>query len=130
MEAVRQKYRFGALGALAALVVTAFALAPGAQAQKASYVNCGNKRFNIQIEDGQGGTRPYPVNAKAVQVKNLSCGDGVKFIRDSYDAENAGKYGYPDNFKCKAGNFTVPDGYLPQICTRGNKGIKWGAQGG
>lgn len=130
MQAGRRWYKLGVVGGLAALIVLAVALVPGAQAQKGGYVNCGNKRITIQIEDGEGGTRPYKVSAKALQVKNLTCADGVKFIQDSYDSENAGKYGYPDNYKCKAGNFTVPDGYLPQICTRGNKAIKWGAQGG
>lgn len=108
----------------------AVALVPGASAQKGSYANCGNKRITIQIEDGEGGTRPYPVNAKVVQVKDVSCADGVKFIREVMEGSNPGKYGYPQNYKCKAGSFDVPTGYYPQICTRGSKGIKWGQQGG
>jgi hypothetical protein len=129
MEAGKRWYRLGVIAALVALVVLAMALVPGAQA-RAGYTNCGNKKITIQIEDGEGGTRPYMVGAKAVQVKNLSCADGVDFIREVMEGSNPGKYGYPQNYKCKAGNFDVPTGYYPQICTRGNKGIKWGQQGG
>lgn len=103
---------------------------PGARAQKASYVKCGNKKVTIQIEDGEGGTRPYKVDTKAIQVKNLSCADGVQLIREVMTGSNPGKSGFPQNHKCKAGGFDVPEGFYPQVCTRGNKGVKWGQQGG
>jgi hypothetical protein len=129
MQAGRRWYKLGVVGGLAALIVLAVALVPGAQA-RASYVNCGNKKITIQVEDGEGGTRPYKVDTKVIQVKNLTCADGVNFIREVMEGSNPGKYGYPQNFKCKAGSFTVPTGFYPQICTRGSKGIKWGQQGG
>lgn len=130
MEAEGRRYKLGALGTLVALVALAIALVPGAQAQKASYVNCGNKKITIQIEDGEGGTRPYKVNAKVVQVKNATCADAVKFIGHFYTGDAPGKYGYPENYKCKDVDFAVPEGYAPQLCTRGSKGIKFGAQEG
>lgn len=130
MEARKRRFDLGVVGVLAALIALAIALVPGAQAQKASYVNCGNKKITIQIEDGEGGTRPYKVDTKMIQVKNLTCADATKFIREVMEGSNPGKYGYPQNFKCKAGNFDVPEGFYPQICTRGNKGVKWGQQGG
>ncbi|HET7445616.1 MAG TPA: hypothetical protein VFJ57_13265 [Solirubrobacterales bacterium] len=130
MEASKRWFDLGIAGALVALIALAIVLVPGAQAQKASYVNCGNKKITIQIEDGEGGTRPYKVNAKAVQVKSVTCADAVKFIGHFYSGDAPGKYGYPENYKCKEVDFAVPEGYMPQLCTRGSKGIKFGAQGG
>ena len=41
-----------------------------------------------------------------------------------------GKYGYPQNYKCENAEFKVPAGYIPTICSKPGKTIKYGAQGG
>jgi hypothetical protein len=122
MEAARRSYKFGLLGGAIALLVLAFAVVSGAQAS-GSYKECGNKKITIQIEDGEGGTRPYKVWVKSVSAKGVSCQAAFEFIRGAY-------VGDVGTFKCKAANFPVPTGYYSQICTKGTLGIKFGQQGG
>ncbi|MGV1049328.1 MAG: hypothetical protein ACOYD4_12500 [Solirubrobacterales bacterium] len=122
MKAARQWYKLGLLGGAVALLVLAFAVVSGAQAS-GTYKECGSKKITIQIEDGEGGTRPYKVWAKAVSAKGLSCQAAFEFIRQAYVGE-------PGKFKCKAGSFDAPTGYYPQICTKGTQGVKYAQQGG
>lgn len=129
MRPARRWYGIGALASTAALIALVVALVPGAQAS-AAYKSCGNKKITIQIENGEGGKTPFKVTAKAVEAKNLTCADAFTFIREAYSGENTGKSGYPQNYKCKNGEFKVPVGYIPTICTKGSKAIKYGGQGG
>jgi hypothetical protein len=122
MEAARQWYKLGVLGSVIALVVLAFAVVSGAQAS-GSYKECGSKKITIQIEDGEGGTRPYKVWAKSVSAKGLSCQAAFELIRGAYVGDTG-------KFNCKGGSFTVPTGYYPQICTKGTQAVKYGQQGG
>jgi hypothetical protein len=121
MEA-RRWYRIGVLGGVAALLVLAFTVASGAQAS-GTYKNCGDKKITIQIEDGEGGTRPYKVWVKSVSAKGLSCSAAFDVVRGAY-------VGDPGKFNCKGASFPVPTGYYPQICTKGTQGVKFGQQGG
>lgn len=129
MEAARRWYKFGVLGGAVALLALAFALVPGAQA-RGDFKSCGNKKITIMIEDGEGGKTPYKVNVKSVSTKNVTCADAFEFVRFSYNGEKIGKSGYPLNYNCKSAEFKVPLGYVPTICSKGGKTIKYGAQGG
>jgi hypothetical protein len=122
MEAARRWYKLGLLGGAVALLVLTFAVVSGAQAS-GTYKSCGNKKITIQIEDGEGGTRPYKVWVKSVSAKGLSCQAAFEFIRGAYVGDTG-------KFTCKAGDFTVPTGYYPQICSKGTQGVKYGQQGG
>jgi hypothetical protein len=122
MEAARRWYKIGVLGGAMALLVLAFAVVSGAQAS-GSYRSCGDKKITIQIEDGEGGTRPYKVWAKSVSAKGLSCQAAFEVIRKAYGGDSG-------KFNCKGASFDVPTGYYAQICTKGTQGVKYGQQGG
>lgn len=130
MEAGRRWYRLGVVGSLAALVVLAVALVPGASAQKGGFKSCGNKKLTIQIDDGEGHKTPYKIEVKTVSAKGVSCAKAFEFIRLQYNGEKVGKHGYPLDYNCKGGEFTVPTGWYPEICSKPGKTIKYGAQGG
>jgi hypothetical protein len=125
----RKRYGIGILASAVALIALVAALTPGAQAS-GSFTTCANKPIKFQIEDGSGGTRPYTTVVKAISVKGTTCASAYEFLRDSYNQENIGPSGYPQNYKCKSGDFETPLGYIPTICSKGGKTIKYGAQGG
>jgi hypothetical protein len=124
-----KRYAIGILASAVALIALVAALTPGAQAS-GSFSSCANKPVKFQIEDGTGGTRPYTTVVKAISVKGLSCAQAYEFLRLSYNQEKIGSTGYPQNYKCKSAEFKTPLGYIPTICTKGGKAIKYGAQGG
>jgi hypothetical protein len=126
----RKRYGIGGMLASAvALIALVAALTPGAQAA-GTFTACANKPIKFQIEDGTGGTQPYTTVVKAISVKGTTCANAYEFLRQSYNQEKISSTGYPQNFKCKNGEFTTPLGYLPTICSKGGKTIKYGAQGG
>jgi hypothetical protein len=125
----RRRYGIGILASAVALISLVAALTPGAQAS-GSFTSCANKPIKFQIEDGTGGTRPYTTVVKAISVKGTTCAGAYEFLRNSYNQENIGTSGYPQNYKCKSAEFKVPLGYIPTICSKGSKAIKYGAQGG
>ena len=125
----RKRYGIGILASAVALIALVAALTPGAQAS-GSFTSCANKPIKFQIEDGTGGTQPYTVVVKAISVKGTICASAYEFLRDSYNQEDIGSTGYPQNFNCKSAEFKVPLGYIPTICSKGGKTIKYAAQGG
>jgi len=129
MKAARKRYGIGALGGAVALIALVAALTPGAQASS-GFTTCPNKSLKIQIEDGEGGKVPYTVTVKAISVKGTSCAKAYEFFRLSYSGEKISKTGYPQNYKCENAEFKVPVGYIPTVCSKPGKTIKYGAQGG
>ena len=129
MEASRKRYVIGVLGSLVALIALVVALTPGAQASS-GFSTCPNKSLKIQIEGTEGEKTPYTVTVNAISVKGTSCAKAYEFFRLSYSGEKPGKYGYPQNYKCENAEFKVPAGYIPTICSKPGKTIKYGAQGG
>jgi hypothetical protein len=124
-----KRYGIGILASAVALIALVAALTPGAQAAD-SFSSCANKPVKFQIEDGSGGTQPYTTVVKAISVKNVTCAQAYEFLRFSYNQEKIGPSGYPQNYKCKSAEFKVPLGYIPTICSKGGKAIKYGVQGG
>jgi hypothetical protein len=130
MQASGRRYRIiGFLGSAVALLVLVMALTPGAQASS-GFTSCPNKAVKFQIEGSDGTKSPYTVTVKAISVKGTSCTKAYEFFRLSYNGEKISKTGYPQNYKCANGEFHVPLGYIPTICTKPGKTIKYGAQGG
>ncbi|HEV7483690.1 MAG TPA: hypothetical protein VGO13_11400 [Solirubrobacterales bacterium] len=125
----RKRYGIGILASAVALIALVAALTPGAQAS-GNFTTCANKPVKFQIEDGSGGTRPYTTVVKAISVKGTSCASAYEFLHDSYNQEKISSTGYPQKYKCKNGEFKVPLGYIPTICSKPGKTIKYGAQGG
>lgn len=129
MEASSKRYGIGVLGCAVALIALVVALTPGAQASS-GFSTCPNKSLKIQIEGAEGEKTPYTVTVKAISVKGVPCAKAYEFFRLSYSGEKTGKYGYPQNYKCENAEFKVPAGYIPTICSKPGKTIKYGAQGG
>ena len=129
MEAAKKRYGIGVLGGAVALIALVVALTPGAQASS-GFSTCPNKSLKIQIEGSEGEKIPYTVTVKAISVKGTPCAKAYEFFRLSYNGEKISKTGYPQNYKCENGEFTVPAGYIPTICSKPGKTIKYGAQGG
>jgi hypothetical protein len=125
----RKRYGIGILASAVALIALVAALTPGAQAS-GSFATCANKPIKFQIEDGTGGTRPYTTVIKAISVKGTTCAGAYEFLRLSYNQEKISSTGYPQNYKCKPAEFKTPLGYLPMLCSKPGKTIKYGAQGG
>jgi hypothetical protein len=115
----------GALGSVVAIAAVAMALTPGAQASS-GYTSCPNKTFKIVLE---GGTK-FPVTAKAISVSGLSCAGAYEFIGFEYRGERTGNSGFAQNYHCKPVEFKAPLGFLPTLCTKGGKKIKYAQQGG
>jgi hypothetical protein len=84
----------------------------------------------FEIEGAEGEKTPYTVTVKAISVKGTPCAKAYEFFRLSYNGEKTGKYGYPQNYRCENAEFKVPAGYIPTICSKPGKTIKYGAQGG
>ncbi len=124
-----KRYGIGILASAVALIALVAALTPGAQAA-GSFASCANKPVKFQVEDGSGGTNTYTAVVKAISVKGTSCASAYEFLRDSYNQEKIGSTGYPQNYKCKSAEFEVPVGYIPTICSKPGKTIKYAAQGG
>jgi hypothetical protein len=129
MEAVGKRKTVGALASAVALIALVVALVPGAQAS-GSFISCPNKQVKFFIETEPGQKSPYTVTVKTISVKGLTCAAAYEFFRFSYNSEKTGKYGYPLGYKCKGGEFDTPLGYLPTVCTKGSKTIKYAQQGG
>lgn len=129
MEAARKRYGIGVLGGAVALIALVVALTPGAQASS-GFSTCPNKSLKIQIEGAEGEKTPYTVTVKAISVKGTSCAKAYEFFRLSYSGEKTSKTGYPQSYKCENAEFKVPAGYIPTICSKPGKTIKYGAQGG
>jgi hypothetical protein len=125
----RKRYGIGILVSAVALIALVAALTPGAQAA-GSFTTCANKPVKFPIEDGSGGTRTYTTVVKSISVKGTTCASAYEFLHDSFNQEKIGASGYPQNYKCKTGEFKTPLGYLPMTCSKGNKTIKYAAQGG
>lgn len=126
MEAARKRYGIGALVSAVALIALVAALTPGAQAAS-GLTSCPNKAIKVQVE---GSTKPFTVVVKTISVKGTSCAKANEFFRLTYNGEKISKTGYPQNYKCEAGEFKVPVGYFPQVCTKPGKTIQYAAQGG
>jgi hypothetical protein len=129
MQASGRRYRIGVLGSAVALLGLVVALTPGAQASS-GFTSCANKAVKFQIEGSEGSTNPYTAVVKAISVKGTSCAKAYEFLRLSYNGEKISKTGYPQSYKCTNGEFHVPLGYIPTICSKPGKTIKYGAQGG
>jgi hypothetical protein len=129
MEAVGKRKMIGVLASAVALIALVAALAPGAQAS-GGFTSCANKQVKFFIEAEEGKKSPYTVTVKTISVKNVTCAAAYEFFRFSYNGEKTGKYGYPLDYKCKGGEFDTPLGYLPTVCTKGGKTIKYAQQGG
>jgi hypothetical protein len=129
MEAPRKRYGIGVLGCTVALIALVAALTPGAQASS-GFTSCANKPIKFMIEAGEGEETPYTTVVKAISVKGTSCAKAYEFLRLSYNGEKISKTGYPQSYKCENGEFKVPLGYIPTICSKPGKTIKYGAQGG
>jgi len=129
MKASIGKQRSVLAVAALALVALVVALAPGAQAA-GTFSSCANKKVNFQIEVEEGKKMPYSVVIKTISVKNTTCAAAYEFLRESYKNYGSGTGGYPQGYKCKGGQFEVPTGYVPEICTKGSKTIKYATQGG
>lgn len=114
----------GALASVAALVAVTMALTPGAQASS-GFTSCANKTVKVTTE---GNT--FPVKAKAISVSGTTCAGAYEFIALYYRGEKASATGYPQNYKCKGAEFKAPLGYLPTLCTKPGKKIKFAQQGG
>jgi hypothetical protein len=125
----RRRYGIGILASAVALIALVAALTPAAQAS-GTFTSCANKPVKFPIEDGSGGSTNYTTVVKAISVKGTSCAGAYEFLRLSYGQEKIGSTGYPQNYKCKNAEFKVPLGYIPTICTKPGKTIKYGAQGG
>jgi hypothetical protein len=107
-----------------ALIALAMALTPGAQASS-GFTSCANKTVKIDIEGNK-----FSVHAKAISVSGVTCAAAYEFIAYSYRGEKISKTGFPLNYTCKPAEFKTPVGYLPTICTKPGKKIKYGQQGG
>jgi hypothetical protein len=129
MEASGKRYGIGVIGGAVALIALVGAMAPGAQAS-GTFSSCPNKSLKIKIEGSEGEKIPYTVTVKAISVKGTSCAKAYEFFRLSYNGEKISKTGYPQNYKCENAEFKVPAGYIPTICTKPGKTIKYAAQGG
>ena len=126
MEAPRKRYGIGVLVSAVALIALVAALAPGAQASS-GLTSCPNKPIKFQVE---GSAKPYTIVVKTISVKGTSCAKADEFFRLTYNGEKISKTGYPQNYKCETGEFKVPVGYFPQVCTKPGKTIQYAAQGG
>jgi hypothetical protein len=121
--------RFGVLGATVALIALVAALTPAAQA-KGSYKSCADKKIHFKIEDGEGGQSPYTTTVKTISVKGTSCHGAYQYLGDLYGGKSPDKKGRIDGYNCKIGTFKAPLGYVPTICSKGGKTIKYAGQGG
>ncbi len=126
MEAPRKRYGIGVLISTVALIALVAALTPGAQASS-GLTSCPNKPIKLHVE---GSTKPFTVVVKTISVKGTSCAKADEFFRLVYNGEKISKTGYPQNYKCETGEFKVPAGYFPQVCTKPGKTIQYAAQGG
>lgn len=115
-------------GLLAMLVV---AMVPGAQAAGGYSTCAATKKIVLKLDNGDGTTRPYPIQVKSVAAKALPCADAYKLIGEVMSGVPGSKEGsYAQDYKCKAGSFPLPSGFYAQVCTKGSKGVKWGQPGG
>lgn len=129
MQASSRRYRIGVIASAVALIALVAALTPGAQAS-GGYTSCPDKPVKFQIEGSEGKSTPYTTIVKAISVKGTSCAKAYEFFRLSYSGEKISKTGYPQNYTCKGAEFKVPPGYIPTLCTKPGKAIKYAAQGG
>ena len=129
MKTASKWFGIGGLGSLLALVVLVVALSAGAQASS-GFTSCGNKTLNVTVESGPGEKQTFPVKVKAVSVQGTTCAAAFEFVRYAYSGEKIGKSGYPQNYHCKPAEFKAPLGYIPTLCTKGGKKIKYAGQGG
>jgi hypothetical protein len=109
-----------------ALIALVVALTPGAQASS-GLTSCPNKPIKFQVK---GSTKPFTIVVKTISVKGTSCAKADEFFRLTYNGEKISKTGYPQNYKCETGEFKVPVGYFPQVCTKPGKTIQYAAEGG
>lgn len=116
--------RVGVLASAVALVALVAALAPGAQASS-GFESCANKTVKLNLEGNK-----FSVTAKAISVQGTTCAAAYEFIKLAYSGEKISSTGYPENYKCKSAEFKVPEGYIPTLCTKPGKKIKYGGQGG
>jgi hypothetical protein len=116
--------RVGVLVSVVALVALVAALAPGAQASS-GFESCANKTVKFDVEG-----RKISVTAKAIAVEGTTCAAAYEFLKLVYSGEKISSTGYPQNYKCKNVEFKVPVGYVPTLCTKPGKKIKYGGQGG
>ena len=126
MESPSKRYGIGVLINTMALIALVAALTPDAQASS-GLTTCPNKPIQVQVE---GSTKPFAIVVKTISVKGTSCAKANEFFRLAYNGEKISKTGFPQNYKCEAGEFKVPVGYFPQVCTKPGKTIQYAAQGG
>ena len=129
MRASSRRYRTGIVVSALALIALVAALAAGAQAA-GGFTTCPNKAFKLRIETGEGSTTPYTVTIKTISVKGTSCAAAYEFLRLTYKNEKISSTGSPQHYKCTAGEFKVPTGYIPRVCAKPGKTIRYAGQGG
>lgn len=127
MKASVRLYGLAALGSALALVAIAVTLTSGAQAAS-GFRSCPNRVVKFKIEGAEGEKpRTFSTTVKAISVKGVSCAAAYKFLRLTYNNTSGSS---PQNYNCKSATFKVPLGYVPTICTKPGKKIKYAAQGG
>ena len=124
MKAWLRWNRIGVLASVVALVALVAALAPGAQASS-GFESCANKTVKFDIEGNK-----VSVTAKAIAVEGTTCAAAYEFLKLAYSGEKISSTGFPQNYKCKTVEFKVPEGYIPTLCAKPGKKIKYGGQGG
>jgi hypothetical protein len=113
-----------------ALVVLAVAMTSGAQASD-GFTPCANKTVKVTVEGAPGESpQTFNVQAKAIAVDGVTCTAAYEFIRFAYNGEKTSSTGFPQNYKCKPAEFKTPLGFVPTLCTKPGKKIRYGAQGG
>ncbi len=128
MKTSRKWFGIGGLGSLLALAILVAAMTSGAQASS-GYSSCPNKAIKINVGE-PGEMSKFTAHATAISVDGVTCAAAYEFIRFAYTGEKIGKSGYPLGYTCKSVEFKTPLGYLPTLCTKPGKKIKYGAQGG
>jgi hypothetical protein len=125
MEDPLKRHRLTTVGGLAAMVVAAAALAPGALAAGQAHT-CADKVFVIETP-GPAGTIKNKLPVKAISTQGVSCAAAYKFIGLAFKNMTST---YPEHYKCKTGHFKVPLGYVPQVCTKPGAKIQYAVHGG
>jgi hypothetical protein len=108
------------LACAASLAGTAAVVAPTAASARAAS-SCANKNIKLIPESGPA----IHIPVKGIKVEGgVSCAEAYKVITGSLDGKPV------SGWKVSLGQFTAPEGLVPEVAKKGSKKIKFGAPGG
>ncbi len=114
------------IGSCLAIALGALALLPGAAA--ASTHSCGTHTVTLEFESEPGKPKTkFKLPIKQIETQGVSCATAFKFVTALYDGKSTKT---PEGYKCVVAKFKVPQGSIPERCTKPGKKIQFAGKGG